>query len=188
MARGSGSHARREMCSQEGGRPWRNPGITPGSAIDPPELAQAKYSAFFGGRLVSAFLSDSGWHGIIQEDLGLLLHHAFGPSGHAYKWANLYTDSTWIMHKKGSQTAPRKKCPGYGVDGLSSPQQRDALARASNIGLVPLFVPRLNRAEYMGGATLEHLSIFISDDIMARAFSHGNVKEWFKQNDTPIGQ
>eukprot|EP00959_Pyramimonas_sp_CCMP1952_P378505 7929029-Pyramimonas_sp.AAC.1 len=40
----------------------------------------------------------------------------------------------------------------------------------------------------MGGATLEHLSTIIRDDIMMWAFLFGNYKEWFKQNDTPIGQ
>eukprot|EP00959_Pyramimonas_sp_CCMP1952_P156486 3272782-Pyramimonas_sp.AAC.1 len=49
-------------------------------------------------------------------------------------------------------------------------------------------MPCLNRAEYMGGAALEHLSTFIHDDIMMWAFSLGNYKEWFKRNDTPIGQ
>eukprot|EP00959_Pyramimonas_sp_CCMP1952_P020827 439287-Pyramimonas_sp.AAC.1 len=113
-----------------------DPGLTPGAAVDPLELAKAKYSAFCGGRLVAALLSDSGWHGIIQEGSGLLLHHAFGPSGHAYRWTNLYTGSTWIMHpRKGSKAAPHKKYPSYGSDELNSPQQRDALARASNVGL-----------------------------------------------------
>eukprot|EP00959_Pyramimonas_sp_CCMP1952_P092601 1937992-Pyramimonas_sp.AAC.1 len=49
-------------------------------------------------------------------------------------------------------------------------------------------MPCLNRAECMGGATLEHLPTIIRDDIMMWAFSLGNHKEWFKQNDTPIGQ
>eukprot|EP00959_Pyramimonas_sp_CCMP1952_P348076 7290683-Pyramimonas_sp.AAC.1 len=49
-----------------------DPGFTPGNEIDPLELAQAKYSAFCGGRLVSPLLSDSAWHSLIQEDLGLL--------------------------------------------------------------------------------------------------------------------
>eukprot|EP00959_Pyramimonas_sp_CCMP1952_P306195 6408082-Pyramimonas_sp.AAC.1 len=49
-------------------------------------------------------------------------------------------------------------------------------------------MPCLNRAECMGGATLEHLSAIIRDDIMMWVFSFGNYKEWFKQNDTPIGQ
>eukprot|EP00959_Pyramimonas_sp_CCMP1952_P258088 5394261-Pyramimonas_sp.AAC.1 len=40
----------------------------------------------------------------------------------------------------------------------------------------------------MGGAILEHLSAIIRDDIVMWAFSVGNYKEWFKQNDTPIGQ
>eukprot|EP00959_Pyramimonas_sp_CCMP1952_P153188 3204476-Pyramimonas_sp.AAC.1 len=40
----------------------------------------------------------------------------------------------------------------------------------------------------MGGATLEHLSTIFRDDIMMWVFSLGNYKEWFKQNDTPIGQ
>eukprot|EP00959_Pyramimonas_sp_CCMP1952_P071697 1497576-Pyramimonas_sp.AAC.1 len=35
-----------------------DPGLTPGAAVDPLELAQAKYSAFCGGRLVSTLLSD----------------------------------------------------------------------------------------------------------------------------------
>eukprot|EP00959_Pyramimonas_sp_CCMP1952_P015934 336886-Pyramimonas_sp.AAC.1 len=65
-----------------------DPGLTPGNDIDPLELAQARYSAFCGGRLISIFLSDNGWRSLVQEDLGLLLHHAFGPSGHAYKWTN----------------------------------------------------------------------------------------------------
>eukprot|EP00959_Pyramimonas_sp_CCMP1952_P414699 8688800-Pyramimonas_sp.AAC.1 len=69
----------------------------------------------------------------MQEDLGLLRHHAFGPSGHAYKWANLHADSTWIMHpKKGPKTAKHKKYPSHGIDELKSPQKRDALAKASN--------------------------------------------------------
>eukprot|EP00959_Pyramimonas_sp_CCMP1952_P173597 3627627-Pyramimonas_sp.AAC.1 len=34
----------------------------------------------------------------------------------------------------------------------------------------------------MGGATI------IRDDIMMWAFSFGNYKEWFKQNDAPVGQ
>eukprot|EP00959_Pyramimonas_sp_CCMP1952_P270497 5655041-Pyramimonas_sp.AAC.1 len=40
----------------------------------------------------------------------------------------------------------------------------------------------------MGGATLEHLSTIIRDDIMMWAFSFGNYSEWFRQNDTPMGQ
>eukprot|EP00959_Pyramimonas_sp_CCMP1952_P058417 1220260-Pyramimonas_sp.AAC.1 len=100
--------------------------------MDPLELAQAIYSALCGGRMVSALLSESGWHGIKQEDLGMLFHHVFGLSGHAYKWSNLHADSTWIMHKKGSKAAPRNKYPGYGIDELNSPHQRDALAKASN--------------------------------------------------------
>eukprot|EP00959_Pyramimonas_sp_CCMP1952_P430779 9021739-Pyramimonas_sp.AAC.1 len=63
------------------------------------------------------------------------------------------------MHpRKGSTAAMHKKYPSYGTDELNSPQQRDALAKASNVGLVPPFMPCLNRAEYIGGATLEHLS------------------------------
>eukprot|EP00959_Pyramimonas_sp_CCMP1952_P110126 2304218-Pyramimonas_sp.AAC.1 len=65
-----------------------DPGLTPGNDIDPLELEQAKYSAFCGGRLISTLLSDNGCHSLVQEDLALLLHHAFGPSGHAYKWTN----------------------------------------------------------------------------------------------------
>eukprot|EP00959_Pyramimonas_sp_CCMP1952_P020615 435091-Pyramimonas_sp.AAC.1 len=49
-------------------------------------------------------------------------------------------------------------------------------------------MPCLNRAECIGGATLEHLSTAIRDYIMMWAFSFGNYKEWFKQNDTAIGQ
>eukprot|EP00959_Pyramimonas_sp_CCMP1952_P223838 4680417-Pyramimonas_sp.AAC.1 len=86
-----------------------DPGLTPGPDIDPLELAQAKYSAFCGGPLVSTLLSDNGWYSFVQEDLGFLLHHAFGPSGRACKWANLCTDSTWIMQpKKGSKGAKHK--------------------------------------------------------------------------------
>eukprot|EP00959_Pyramimonas_sp_CCMP1952_P349444 7322060-Pyramimonas_sp.AAC.1 len=49
-------------------------------------------------------------------------------------------------------------------------------------------MPCLNRAEYMGGATLEQLSTMIRDDIMMWAFCFGKYKEWFRQNDAPIGQ
>eukprot|EP00959_Pyramimonas_sp_CCMP1952_P474043 9502769-Pyramimonas_sp.AAC.1 len=49
-------------------------------------------------------------------------------------------------------------------------------------------MPCLNRAEYMGGATLGHLSVFIRDDIMMWAFSYETYAEFFKQNDSPIGQ
>eukprot|EP00959_Pyramimonas_sp_CCMP1952_P156639 3275691-Pyramimonas_sp.AAC.1 len=63
------------------------------------------------------------------------------------------------MHpRKGPKPAAHKKYPRHGIDELNGPQQRDALAKASNVGLVPLFMPCLNRAEYIGGATLEHLS------------------------------
>eukprot|EP00959_Pyramimonas_sp_CCMP1952_P392671 8227873-Pyramimonas_sp.AAC.1 len=145
-----------------------DPGLTPGAAVDPLELAQARYSAF----------CDNGWHGIIQEDLGLLLHHAFGPSGHAYKWTNVHADSAWIMHpRKGSKAAAHNKYPSYGIDELNSPKQRDALAKASNLGLVLLFMPCLNRAGYIGCATLEHLSTVIRDDIMMLAFPFCNYKE-----------
>eukprot|EP00959_Pyramimonas_sp_CCMP1952_P321563 6728908-Pyramimonas_sp.AAC.1 len=65
-----------------------DPGMTPGNDVGPFELDHAKYSVFCGGRLVSTLLSDNGRHSLVQEDLGLLLHHAFGPSGHAYKWTN----------------------------------------------------------------------------------------------------
>eukprot|EP00959_Pyramimonas_sp_CCMP1952_P238390 4981560-Pyramimonas_sp.AAC.1 len=54
-----------------------DPGLTPDTDIDPLELERAKYSAFCGGRLVSILLSDNGLHSLVQEDLGLLLHHAF---------------------------------------------------------------------------------------------------------------
>eukprot|EP00959_Pyramimonas_sp_CCMP1952_P094591 1978784-Pyramimonas_sp.AAC.1 len=40
----------------------------------------------------------------------------------------------------------------------------------------------------MGGATLEHLSIFIRGDFVMWALSYGNYKEFFKLNDAPIGQ
>eukprot|EP00959_Pyramimonas_sp_CCMP1952_P449133 9404521-Pyramimonas_sp.AAC.1 len=49
-------------------------------------------------------------------------------------------------------------------------------------------MPCLNKAEYMGGATFEHLSVFIRDDIMMWAFSYESYTEFFKQNDIPIGQ
>eukprot|EP00959_Pyramimonas_sp_CCMP1952_P197211 4124204-Pyramimonas_sp.AAC.1 len=63
------------------------------------------------------------------------------------------------MHpKKGSKAPTYKKYPTRGIDELSSPQKRDVLAKASNVGLVPLFMPCLNRAGCIGGATLEHLS------------------------------
>eukprot|EP00959_Pyramimonas_sp_CCMP1952_P013593 286870-Pyramimonas_sp.AAC.1 len=107
--------------------------------------------------------------GMVQEDLGMLLIHAFGLSGHAYNWANLYTDSTWILQKKkGAKGGYHKKYPGYGIDELNSPSRRDELAKASNAGLVPLFIPCLNKAESMGGATLEHFATMIRDDIMMR--------------------
>eukprot|EP00959_Pyramimonas_sp_CCMP1952_P173564 3626820-Pyramimonas_sp.AAC.1 len=103
------------------------------------ELPQVRYSAFCGGRLVKALLSERGWTGMVQEDLG--------PAGHAYKWTCLYTDSTWIMHKKKGDKAEDFK---------------------RYVGLVPLFIPCLNKAEHMGGATLEHLATMIRDDIMMR--------------------
>eukprot|EP00959_Pyramimonas_sp_CCMP1952_P418767 8772487-Pyramimonas_sp.AAC.1 len=60
-----------------------------------------------------------------------------GPSGHAYKWASLHTDATWIMHKKkGAQGGDHKRYPGYGIDELNSPTRRDELAKASNVGPV----------------------------------------------------
>eukprot|EP00959_Pyramimonas_sp_CCMP1952_P361251 7565638-Pyramimonas_sp.AAC.1 len=54
------------------------------------------------------------------------------------------------MHKKGSKANPHKKYPGHGIDEFNSPQQRDALAKASNVGLVPLFMPCLNAAGVHG--------------------------------------
>eukprot|EP00959_Pyramimonas_sp_CCMP1952_P382366 8012131-Pyramimonas_sp.AAC.1 len=76
------------------------------------------------------------------------------------------------MHpKKGSTAAKHKTYPSHGIDELNSPQKRDVLATASNVGLVPLFMSCLNRAECMRGATLEHLSTIIRDDILMWAFS-----------------
>eukprot|EP00959_Pyramimonas_sp_CCMP1952_P117083 2447449-Pyramimonas_sp.AAC.1 len=49
-------------------------------------------------------------------------------------------------------------------------------------------MPCLNRAEYIGGAALEHLSTVLRGDIMMWAFSFCNYKERFKQNDAAIGQ
>eukprot|EP00959_Pyramimonas_sp_CCMP1952_P279409 5841507-Pyramimonas_sp.AAC.1 len=49
-------------------------------------------------------------------------------------------------------------------------------------------MPCHNRAEYIVGATLEHLSTVIRDDIILWAFSFGNYKGWFKQNDAAVGQ
>eukprot|EP00959_Pyramimonas_sp_CCMP1952_P106450 2225466-Pyramimonas_sp.AAC.1 len=40
----------------------------------------------------------------------------------------------------------------------------------------------------MVGAALEHLATMVRDDIMIWAFSHVDYKEFFKQNDTPVGQ
>eukprot|EP00959_Pyramimonas_sp_CCMP1952_P436809 9146151-Pyramimonas_sp.AAC.1 len=81
------------------------------------------------------------------------------------------------MHpKKGSKAAKHKKYPIHGTDELNSPRKRDHLAKVSNVGLVPLFMPCHNRAECMGGATLEHLSTITRDDIMMWAFSFGNYK------------
>eukprot|EP00959_Pyramimonas_sp_CCMP1952_P097911 2046241-Pyramimonas_sp.AAC.1 len=74
--------------------------------------------------------------GMVQEDLGTLLIHALGPAGHAYKWTNLYTDSTWIMHKKkGDKAKDFKRYPGYGIDELNSPTRRGELAQVANVGL-----------------------------------------------------
>eukprot|EP00959_Pyramimonas_sp_CCMP1952_P095959 2006259-Pyramimonas_sp.AAC.1 len=71
--------------------------------------------------------------GMVQEDLGMLLIHAFGPSGHAYKWINIYTDFTWFTHKKkGAKGGDHKRYPGHGIDELNSPTRRDELAKASN--------------------------------------------------------
>eukprot|EP00959_Pyramimonas_sp_CCMP1952_P270688 5658755-Pyramimonas_sp.AAC.1 len=93
--------------------------------LDPLELPQAKYNAFCGGRLVKALLFERGWMGIAQEDLGMLLIHAFGPAGHAYKWTNLYTGFTWIMHKtKGAKAEDYKRYPAHGIDELNSPTRR----------------------------------------------------------------
>eukprot|EP00959_Pyramimonas_sp_CCMP1952_P453183 9467820-Pyramimonas_sp.AAC.1 len=61
-----------------------------------------------------------------------------------------------MQRKKGSTANQHKRYPGYGMDELNSPQRRDELAKASHVGLMPLFTPCLNKAEYMGGATLEH--------------------------------
>eukprot|EP00959_Pyramimonas_sp_CCMP1952_P382033 8005445-Pyramimonas_sp.AAC.1 len=93
-----------------------------------------------------------------------------------------------MQKKKGPKPSPHKRYPGYGIDELNSPQRRDELAKAPHVGLVPLFMPCLSKAEYMGGATLEHLSVFIRDDIIMWAFSYETYTEFFKQNDTPIGQ
>eukprot|EP00959_Pyramimonas_sp_CCMP1952_P409635 8584975-Pyramimonas_sp.AAC.1 len=41
------------------------PGAAPGSMLDPLELPQAEYSAFCGGRLVKAPLSERGWTGMV---------------------------------------------------------------------------------------------------------------------------
>eukprot|EP00959_Pyramimonas_sp_CCMP1952_P342217 7169814-Pyramimonas_sp.AAC.1 len=50
----------------------------------------------------------------------MLLVHAFGPTGHAYKWTNLYTYSTWVMQKQGRDRAKNSKSyPGYGADELN---------------------------------------------------------------------
>eukprot|EP00959_Pyramimonas_sp_CCMP1952_P418095 8759516-Pyramimonas_sp.AAC.1 len=93
------------------------------------------------------------------------------------------------MHpKKGAKGAKHKEYPSHGIDELNSAQKREHFAKVSNVALVPLFMPRLNRAEFMGGAPLEHLSTIIRDDIMMWAFSLGNYKQLFKQNDAPIGQ
>eukprot|EP00959_Pyramimonas_sp_CCMP1952_P178939 3740768-Pyramimonas_sp.AAC.1 len=63
------------------------------------------------------------------------------------------------MHKKKGSTAKyHKRYPGYGIDELNNPKRRDELAKASHVGLIPLFMPCLDKAEYLGGATLEHLA------------------------------
>eukprot|EP00959_Pyramimonas_sp_CCMP1952_P087468 1830224-Pyramimonas_sp.AAC.1 len=59
---------------------------------------------------------------------------------------------------KGAKGGYHNKYPGYGIDEPNSPTRRDELAKASNVGPVPLFTPCLNKAECMGGATLEHLA------------------------------
>eukprot|EP00959_Pyramimonas_sp_CCMP1952_P236204 4936580-Pyramimonas_sp.AAC.1 len=85
--------------------------------LDPLELPQARYSALCCGRLVKALLSERGWMGMVQEDLGMLRIHAVGPAGHAYKCSNLYMGSTCIMHKKkGAKAEDFKRYPGHGVD------------------------------------------------------------------------
>eukprot|EP00959_Pyramimonas_sp_CCMP1952_P350476 7342871-Pyramimonas_sp.AAC.1 len=61
-----------------------------------------------------------------------------------------------MQAKKGAKSAKHKKYPTYGIDELNTAHKREDLAKASNVALVPLFMPCLNRAEYMGGATLEH--------------------------------
>eukprot|EP00959_Pyramimonas_sp_CCMP1952_P273355 5713560-Pyramimonas_sp.AAC.1 len=71
-----------------------------------------------------------------------------------------------MQPKKGAKSAKHKKYPTFGIDELNAAQKRIDLANASNTALVPLFRPCLNRAEYVGGATLEHLSTIIRDDIM----------------------
>eukprot|EP00959_Pyramimonas_sp_CCMP1952_P176661 3692448-Pyramimonas_sp.AAC.1 len=91
-----------------------------------------------------------------------------------------------MQGKTGSTAKDHKRYPGYGIDELNNPKRRDELAKASHVGLAPLFMPCLNKAEYLGGATLEHLSVFIRDDIMMWALSHENYKEFFQQNDAPI--
>eukprot|EP00959_Pyramimonas_sp_CCMP1952_P095513 1996993-Pyramimonas_sp.AAC.1 len=61
-----------------------------------------------------------------------------------------------MQPKKGAKSANHKKYPTHGIDELNNAQRREDLAKTSNVALVPLFMPCLNRAEYMGGATLEH--------------------------------
>eukprot|EP00959_Pyramimonas_sp_CCMP1952_P205544 4298278-Pyramimonas_sp.AAC.1 len=71
-----------------------------------------------------------------------------------------------MQPKKGTKSAKHKKYPTYCTDELNNAQKREDLAKASNVARVPLFMQCLNRAEAMGGATLEHLSTMIRDDIM----------------------
>eukprot|EP00959_Pyramimonas_sp_CCMP1952_P068275 1424936-Pyramimonas_sp.AAC.1 len=68
-------------------------------------------------------MSDNAWAPIVDDDVGLSVIRAFGPDGHAFKWANQYSDSSCLMVSK-SASGKKTTTPCAGIDELNSAEAR----------------------------------------------------------------